>query len=161
MSSVVLHVRSEAFSREFTLQLLLWLAVIVGFCVQLKYSNKDWTWTKNQCNSAYKRWTQARRDGGACSKLHTCWGFLLLLCQIQLRKHGLWWSGLRRSATVLDVGEPHERYRMRGRSACFRRVVFHCIKSGISETPLRNVSGFYVNCLKLRTFNPSYSDKQK
>lgn len=24
--------------------------------VQLKYSNKNWTWTKNQRNSAYKRW---------------------------------------------------------------------------------------------------------
>lgn len=87
--------------------------------------------------------------------------FLLLLCQVQLRKHGLRWSGLQRSTTVLDVGKPHERYRMRERSPCFRRGVFHCINSGISETPLRNVSGFYVNCLKLRTFNPPYSDGQK
>uniref|UniRef100_A0A672IGK4 Protocadherin gamma-C3 n=1 Tax=Salarias fasciatus TaxID=181472 RepID=A0A672IGK4_SALFA len=28
--------------------------------LQLKYSNKDWTWNKNQRNSAYKRWAQRR-----------------------------------------------------------------------------------------------------
>lgn len=38
------------------LQLLLVpLTVSTVFPAQLNYSNKDWTWTKNQCNSAYKR----------------------------------------------------------------------------------------------------------
>ncbi|XP_058482510.1 protocadherin-10-like [Solea solea] len=30
---------------------------------QLKYSNKDWTWTKNQYNSAYKRNSSANMEG--------------------------------------------------------------------------------------------------
>ncbi|XP_030009958.1 protocadherin-10-like [Sphaeramia orbicularis] len=30
---------------------------------ELKYSNKDWTWTKNQRNSAYKRYSSANMEG--------------------------------------------------------------------------------------------------
>ncbi|XP_040007501.1 protocadherin beta-15-like [Xiphias gladius] len=30
---------------------------------ELKYSNKDWTWTKNQRNSAYKRYSTANMEG--------------------------------------------------------------------------------------------------
>ncbi|KAK2828720.1 hypothetical protein Q5P01_019754 [Channa striata] len=31
--------------------------------MELKYSNKDWTWTKNQRNSAYKRYSSANVEG--------------------------------------------------------------------------------------------------
>ncbi|KAL7389400.1 hypothetical protein ABVT39_002943 [Epinephelus coioides] len=30
---------------------------------ELRYSNKDWTWTKNQRNSAYKRYSSANMEG--------------------------------------------------------------------------------------------------
>lgn len=82
-------------------------------------------------------------DGGAGSREPRCWGFLLLLCQVQLRKHGRWWSDLQRSATVLDVGEPYERYSTRERSPSFRRLGDFIVSTwGLAKPPLEK-------CLRL------------
>ncbi|KAG7241905.1 hypothetical protein INR49_024737 [Caranx melampygus] len=35
---------------------------------ELKYSNKDWTWTKNQRNSAYKRYSSGNMEGTLSSQ---------------------------------------------------------------------------------------------
>lgn len=139
---------------------MFWLAVIIVFCVQLKYSNKDWTWTKNQCNSAYKRWTQGHGDGEAYSKEHV------------LRFSSSFVSDTAQETWTLMVwpaawhhstgrGETIWKVQYEAKSQSFWRGGFHCISSGISKTPLRNVSGFYGNWLKLRTFNPSYWDHRR
>ncbi|XP_068187889.1 protocadherin-10-like [Antennarius striatus] len=67
---------------------------------ELKYSNKDWTWTKNQRNSAYKRYSSANMegtlsrqqnydtDGFSCSVApqYWTWGNHMKDCKISLQE---------------------------------------------------------------------------
>ncbi|KAG7223342.1 hypothetical protein INR49_015698 [Caranx melampygus] len=68
---------------------------------ELKYSNKDWTWTKNQRNSAYKRYssgnmegtlssqqTYADADGFSCSVApqYWTWGNHMKGCKMSLQE---------------------------------------------------------------------------